>query len=118
MSEIQDARDVLAKWRDGTTPGPWKRSRSGIDGENYGEVIFPGDVSCSSYCYGGSSSIDGDNLVADFRLIVGSAGNPDLLDAIDDVLVSAIAWDMKGMHRPAALDDLAAAIIAADQRMS
>jgi hypothetical protein len=118
MSDIQQARDVLAKWRDGATPGPWKRSLSGIDGENYGEVVFPGDVSCMAYCYGGSSTIDGDNLDSDFRLIVGTAGNPELLDAVDKLLAAADVPAVP-MTIPVILlaKPIAAAIIAAEERM-
>ena len=52
------------------TPGPWRVEEGiGIDAGEYDEVISPGQVSCMSYCYGGSSTIDGDNLDADMAHI-------------------------------------------------
>jgi hypothetical protein len=120
VTDIQQARDVLAKWREEVSvPEPWTiwhdLNHQGFttigDDASYREVVEIGETDESNptaHVY----------VAEDARLIVGTAGNPDLLDAIDDVLVSAIAWDISGMHRPAALDDLAAAIIAADERMA
>ena len=59
-----------------STPGPWKRALRrdgtvlGIDGEDgYSDVLVPGRVECMSYCYGGSSTVDGDHLEADITHI-------------------------------------------------
>ena len=55
------------------TPGPWKANKDGtIDGTDYAEVICRGQVDCMSYCYGGSSTIEGDNLAADAEFIAHS----------------------------------------------
>lgn len=94
MSEIQQARAVLAKWRDGTTEGPWE------DRGNY--IAAPGYVV--------ASTIPGDNA-----LIVGTAGNPDLLDAIDKVMADA-SGALPATQFYAHI--LATAIIAADERMT
>ena len=51
------------------TPGEWRVNGERIEAGDLGEVIFPGPVECSSYCYGGSSTIDGDDLDADFAHI-------------------------------------------------
>ena len=52
------------------TRGPWRKSGTWIDAGKYDEVLCPGEVSCMSYCYGGSSTIDGDNFDADIAHIV------------------------------------------------
>ena len=70
------------------TPGPWKANEDGtIDGSNYDEVICKGQVDCMSYCYGGSSVIEGDNLKADAEFIAHSPETQArLLAALDGVL--------------------------------
>ncbi|MCS6578225.1 hypothetical protein [Curtobacterium poinsettiae] len=101
MTDIQRARDVLAKWRKETTLGPWQVNRPtpeiiGQRADYVGEVKW----------------------LADLRMIVGTAGNPDLLDAIDGVLAAA---DLVGRWETEFLahaNRLAVAIIAADERMS
>lgn len=91
-SIIQQARDLLAKWRDGTTPGPW---------EDYGGYIAVPDY------------VVANGTGRDIPLIVATAGNPELLDAIDDLLLNA-KWEA----RNAWVNRIAAAIIDADERMS
>ena len=66
--------DIIARAEaalEGTSPEPWHipRSGQGIDSGKYGTVIERGNVECMSYCYGGSSTIEGDNLDADLRFI-------------------------------------------------
>lgn len=102
MSEIQDARDVLAKWRDvERNSESWRVEPAGgfatVRDDQNGEV---------------ARAVLGD----DATLIVGTAGNPDLLDAIDFLLR---AYDGYSPHHHARMnvDPLAAAIIAADERM-
>jgi hypothetical protein len=75
VTDIQQARDVLAKWRDAEP----------LDIAMFGPLDEP--------------------------LIVGTAGNPDLLDAIDGVLEAYIG-------RGCTYHPLAAAIIAADKRVT
>lgn len=68
--------DVVARSKaalEGTTDAPWvvdsgERWINGGD-RGYDEVIWPGQVECMSYCYGGSSTIDGDRLPQDMRFI-------------------------------------------------
>lgn len=66
-----DVADRAEAALEGTSPEPWHipRSGQGIDSGEYGTVIERGNVECMSYCYGGSSTIDGDNLDADLRFI-------------------------------------------------
>jgi len=56
---------------EGVTPGPWEwhSKYRRMDGESYAEVLYPGNVKCMSHCYGGSSTIDGDNLDKDAEFI-------------------------------------------------
>jgi hypothetical protein len=113
MSDIQQARDVLSKWRKHATPGPWSREEMPETGENrvvrefefFGSQIEP-------VAPGGMDSEDA-------RLIVGTAGNPDLLDAIDFLLEEALRVQEGWPTAPRVKDTLplAAAIIAADERM-
>lgn len=72
----------------GITPGPWKANKDGtIDGDNYAEVICRGQVECMSYCYGGTSVIEGDNLEADAAFIAAAPSIvAQLLARIDAVL--------------------------------
>lgn len=84
MSDIQKARDVLAKWR--------------------------------------ANAMVGGVVRTDLRLIVGTASKPDLLDAIDDCLYLAEQAIKRSVGNRSAVvtvaERVAAAIIAADERMS
>ncbi|MDT0211226.1 hypothetical protein [Curtobacterium sp. BRD11] len=123
-SIIQQARDVLAKWRERATEGPW--------------TVVDGEYSDDAGTYDGSQieaehemvAMDHQDLDcgpvaplghADARLIVGTAGNPDLLDAIDGMLAIAAADIAEyGVKPPGLWNDVArvaAAIVAADGRM-
>lgn len=88
MSELYAIRARLAA----ATPGPWVAGKGGtIDGANYAEVICKGQVDCMSYCYGGSSTIDGDNLKADTDFIANAPTDmARLLAAVETVT---------GLHR-------------------
>jgi hypothetical protein len=73
--------DALDAARAAATPGPWSIDAKGwIDAGDYATVIGPADVDCMSYCYGGTSRIEGDNLPADAALIVAAVNAlPELL---------------------------------------
>lgn len=110
MSDIQQARDVLAKWRDAATPGAWHVEHHRIDIELV-PAVFADEPE--------ALVIEPDGVGPDdARLIVGTAGNPDLLDALDGLLAAAI-WTMTtaGVFYEST-ELIAAAIIAADERMT
>jgi hypothetical protein len=96
---ITKARDVLAKWRED------------LDGDALSSLL--------------DADVDPDTGYTDYakpeigaRLIFGTAGNLDLLDAIDTVL-GVYASYSKVMHRvPTYIKSIAAAIVAADERMT
>ena len=83
MSEV-DA--LLARARvllDGVTEGPWRWERNTLAGGKggYDEVIAPGPVDCSAYCYGGTSVIELDNPDRDAEFIAASRTLvPELVD--------------------------------------
>jgi hypothetical protein len=99
-NDIQRARDVLAKWRDGDLD-PWHIDESG----------YIDDID--------NHPVTGGATEGDARLIVGTAGNPDLWDAWDGMLAQV---DLIRETCPAVLiafaNRIATAIIAADERMS
>lgn len=112
QNDIQRAREILDKWRDytpSTAGGRWHVSGYEDPG---GHTHIAAD----------SRSIEDLGFVRSYEdatLIVGTAGNPDLLDAIDSQLAYAqtvlpnpypeiVIWSQA----------LAAAIIAAENRMS
>ena len=68
MSDVVERAEAALE---GVSEEPWHipRRGTGIDSGEYGTVIGGGDVDCMSYCYGGSSTIEGDNLDADLRFI-------------------------------------------------
>lgn len=103
MTDIQKARDVLKEWRHGATEDRWvpRLTPSVIDRLDEGERVV---------AFGGYSD-------ADAELIVGTAGNPALLDAIDGLLEEAQRSGLGGWLGHFAVY-FAAAIIAADERMS
>lgn len=118
---IQDARDVLAKWRERATQGPWSvidgvYSQDGmtydgsqIEAEHEMVAMDHHDLDCGPVAPLGYS---------DARLIVGTAGNPDLLDAIDAMFATYLAAHSIGPTYRRDTEHIAAAIIAADERMS
>lgn len=126
MNEIQKARDVLAKWRKSQAwfPGPWAIRNEQPGRANWSDVIFDkhGDSLFTHDEEGGdefSPTHDAGTDPTVAMLIVGTAGNPDLLDAIDAMLRIADTR-MARREEPAFIlhaDRIAAAIIAADERM-
>ncbi|PZF11744.1 hypothetical protein [Curtobacterium sp. MCLR17_034] len=87
MNDIQNARDVLAKWR-----------------KSAQEDVTTIDAVVSEFLPGNEA------------LIIGTACNPDLLDAIDTMFriwEQAAGWGARELN----VDSIAAAILAADNRM-
>lgn len=108
MNDIQKARDVLAKWRKEARYGQWFYSYLIPASKNLGTI--DGDMGRSEFY------VASDVTSEDARLIIGTAGNPDLLNAIDalfDVWARAASWGAREFQ----VDKIAAAIIAADERM-
>lgn len=110
---IQQARDALAKWRKNlTSPLPWMIEKDGQDNitvdANRNDLVILSSREAASW-----ASLDDD----DARLIVGTAGNPDLLDAIDGLLEEAQRSGLGGWLGHFAVY-FASAIIAADERMN
>ncbi len=107
-SNITKAREVLARWRTDVTKGTW--------GLLWDWSTFTSPESAEEKGYVGDTV-----RPHDARLIVGIAGNPDLLDAIDTLLSygetdDLTQWGSHSDYHTAAL--LAKAIVAADERMS
>lgn len=74
--------DAIEARANAATEGPWWRreGHAEIDGQNYAEVLIPGRVECGSYCYGGTSTIEGDRLDADLAFIAHARADvPDLV---------------------------------------
>jgi hypothetical protein len=110
-SIIQDARDVLAKWRD--------ESDSKHRAWHYADLGGPTWTIWAAGLDPEDSSVLHADSGGDARLAVGTAGNPELLDAIDAQLAYAqtvlpnpfpeiVVWSER----------IAAAIVAANERMS
>lgn len=71
LEEITAAIDRLTALRAASTPGDWWAGPGGrIRAGEYNDVIDTGPVDCMAYCYGGTSTIEGDNLGSDLDLIV------------------------------------------------
>jgi len=119
-SIIQQARDVLAKWRKESTAGPWRVSTYGHGGQ-FIDVVQPVENQ-PDFDPDRFDNMDTDiasikESAGDARLIVGTAGNPDLLDALDGLLITAERYDTGNGLRIWS-DRIAAAIIAANERMT
>ena len=120
-STLQRAREVLATWRERATEGPWKvidgvysdddgeYDASQIEGEHEMVAMDHQDLDC-----GAVPSIG----YADARLIVGTAGNTDLLDELDAMFRDSIEDAERGNGRSSRAERLAAHIIAADEQMT
>jgi hypothetical protein len=107
VTDIEQARAVLAKWKDEAVQGPWKFNEDGW--------LVVGAAE-----FGGRFADLGGDLGGDLgtaALIVGTAGNPDLLDAIDSLLAMA-AEAGEGASLATHGKRIAVAIIAADQRIA
>ncbi len=116
---VQQARDALATWRaNAPSPLPWAIESDGQDNITV-DARHVDIVQLSSREVSSWASLDDD----DARLIVGTAGNPDLLDAIDGLLAQE-QRRRRSMHTNMSHDlshhaeRIAIAIIAADERMS
>lgn len=93
VGEIEDRLNAA-------TPGPWKANKDGtIDGTDYAEVICRGQVDCMSYCYGGTSVIEGDNLAADAEFIAHAPSDVAYLLAELRKRDEALAR-VEGVHEP------------------
>ncbi|MDY1005712.1 hypothetical protein [Curtobacterium sp. CFBP9011] len=115
-ADIQQARDVLKKWREGAVAGPWfaDREHPEFDGATIANDAFLNPTNENEH----EPVLDVSGIsIGDARLIVGTAGNPDLLDVLDGMLTTASLAktpDQVSSWFPR----LAAAIIAADDRMT
>jgi hypothetical protein len=110
--EIQRARDVLAKWRKEAREGRWHFAYLIPASKNLGTI--DGDMEREDFY------VASDVTSEDARLIIGLAGNPDLLDAIDSLLATAQREDLRALGLGPLLYDAertAETIIAADDRM-
>ncbi|NII42264.1 hypothetical protein E9228_002922 [Curtobacterium flaccumfaciens] len=109
-ADIQQARAALAKWRKGSTPGPWGISAT----SNELRARDP----WNGFLLGTWANASG----ADQALIVGTAGNPELWDSLDGMLKVANEWKhgapSKNVMFVKHAERIAAAIIAADEAMS
>lgn len=87
--------DAIEARANAATEGPWWR-REGyaeIEGQNYAEVLIPGRVECGSYCYGGTSTIDGDRLDADLAFIAAARTDlPAVVAALRGALAEVERW--------------------------
>jgi hypothetical protein len=63
--ELRQASGEMRRLAEAATPGPWRHTERGIEAGDYDDVIVGGPVSCMSYCYGGSSTLDGDRIDLD-----------------------------------------------------
>lgn len=116
MNYIQQARDVLAKWRENSFSTLWEVDTNTPFSADLVGLFAPAQ---KEYVVKFDDDRQPEGAVA--NLIVGTAGNPELLDAIDGLLASAqtIAASTPGMIRfIERADRIAAAIITADERMS
>lgn len=109
-NNIQQARDVLAKWREGADAyQPWLYEESSRKGY-YGASVYSSDEA--------EYSVTSDATDGNARLIAGTAGNPDLLDAIDDWLRVSPAFERLAPIAYKKAQSIAAAIVAAGDRMN
>ncbi|PZE66921.1 hypothetical protein [Curtobacterium sp. MCBD17_021] len=112
-SIIQQARDVLGKWRKEAREGRWHFAYMVPSSKNLGTI--DGDMERAEFY------VASDVTSEDARLVVGTAGNPDLLDAIDGLLAATaggLAQGFKSYPGFTYAERIAAAIIAADERMT
>ncbi len=119
-SIIQDARDVLAKWREQSmadAPQPWNI----ITDDRWRVDVL--DSERRPLRSDGAYAEDGGDMHPSVAcLIVGTAGNPESLEADDALLALAIKYGDLPSGSGSRFIELAkrkaAAIIAADERMS
>ena len=98
--------DRLEQARAAATPGEWRVGKGNeIEAGQYDTVIERGPVDCMSYCYGGTSTIEGDNLPADAALIVAAVNAvPEMVAAIRAVHALADEWLRDGSAPQQAID--------------
>lgn len=107
--QIQQARDVLTKWRKEAREGRWHFAYSIPASKNLGTI--DGDMEREGFY------VASDVTSEDARLIIGLAGNPVLLDAVDLLLERSIRWPNAPLDMEP-IELIAAAIIAAQEQMS
>lgn len=112
---------MLAKWREESTAGPWRVDVFGHGGA-FVQIVQPAEFQ-PGYDPNRFDNMDIDianveQTAADACLIVGTAGNSELLDAVVKMLDNA-QWhiDHYGSVEHPWAGMFAAAIIAADERM-
>ena len=100
---MPDPRETLARIRaqaDAATPGPWETDGTGEVSQHWSrpepwETVVGTEVSCMSYCYGGSAK--GAERAEDAKFIAASRTDvPALLDLADAVLDLADELDRDG----------------------
>lgn len=93
---LREAATKLREAAEAATPGPWRSGKSGdIDAGQFDTVIGRGPVECMAYCYGGSSTIEGDRLDEDRAYIALMA--PPVALALADLLEEVAAWREEGL---------------------
>jgi len=112
--------DAIEARANAATEGPWWRreGHAEIDGQNYAEVLIPGRVECGSYCYGGTSTIEGDRLDADLAFIAHARTDVPALvaevrrlrESLDASKVSTAKARTRAANAEALRDDARAAI--------
>lgn len=114
MTDIQRAPDVLAKWRKNDFNTQWEvDTNTPFSADLIG--LFADERKAYAVKFDDDEQPDG----AVARLIVGTAGNPDLLDAIDAMLAMWADWSRFGyVYVPDYVERVAAAIVAADEQMN
>lgn len=80
----------------------WDGRRRAIDGAGYAEVLYPGGVDCMAYCYGGSSTIEGDNLDSDMRFVA------EARTLVPELVAECAAWRAVAATRQAVVDGVKA----------
>lgn len=118
---IRHARAALAKWRTNRFNSRWEVDKNLPFSA---DLVGFFDPAQKEYAVKFDDDRQPDGAVAD--LIVGTAGNPELLDAIDAQLAFAAEYDERPEEGRSGTGDLwmtfaertAAAIVTADERMS
>lgn len=111
MSKLSEARDVLKKWRKDAAKGEWDLS---WEWSTFTSQQVPRD----------NGYIGDTDQPDDARLIVGTAGNPALWDALDGLMLAASRYPgLQWVDGDAYLflqhaEAVADSILAADKRMT
>ena len=102
---LRRAAALMRERAEAATPGVWRHTEHGIEAGEYAEVIVPGRVECMAYCYGGSSTLDGDRIDLDGDHI--ASWHPAVALAVADLLDllarRSISTDLEHAERDAAL---------------